>query len=303
MNLRVLLIESEAEELLFLQDVLREIEQERLLPEWPRIESYYAATWAEAERILSTSAPHAILLDVEMEQASQQPTETFRLVQAAAPDVPVILLVDPREESLATRLMRDGAQDFLFKSQVDCAPVAHTLRNAVLRQRLLCGARAASLTDSLTDLPNRASFLAIAARDHKLATQLNRRWILLVAEPKNLPQLSLAFGDHRLDLILAQAADRLRGIATPADLVARIGDRFFGLSIFESELESAEETCARIRTAAAEHDINVGVSIFPQRDPGRLGSLPSLDTMLALALANLPQQQPAQLVGRAAGTA
>ena len=50
--------------MLFLQDVLREIEQERLLPEWPRIEPLCAANRAEAERILSTSPPHAILLDL-----------------------------------------------------------------------------------------------------------------------------------------------------------------------------------------------------------------------------------------------
>ena len=38
MNLRVLLIESDPEEMLFLHDVLGEIEESRCLPEWPRIE-------------------------------------------------------------------------------------------------------------------------------------------------------------------------------------------------------------------------------------------------------------------------
>ena len=43
MNLRVLLIESEPEEMRFLQDVLREIEDGHWMPEWPRIEPLSAA--------------------------------------------------------------------------------------------------------------------------------------------------------------------------------------------------------------------------------------------------------------------
>jgi diguanylate cyclase (GGDEF)-like protein len=301
MTLRVLLIESQAEELLFLQDVLREIEQERLLPEWPEIECYCAATWAEAQRILSTSLPHAILLGVkqldgkqpEVKRLESGPDELapdstpFRSVQAAAPDVPVILLLEPAEEPQALRLMRDGAQDFLFKSQIDCGPLAHALRNAVVRHRILSAARAASLNDSLTGLPNRAGFLAIAARDRKLAERLGRRWMLLVAEPHNLLQITEAFGEQHRDLALAGIADQLRGLATPADLVARIGERHFAISVFESNVESAQAAWARIRAAAAEHRIDVGASIF---DPGFDSSRTfTVDAMLEQSLADLPQ--------------
>ncbi len=305
MTLRVLLIESEAEDVLFLQEVLREIEQERLLPEWPQIETYYAATLAEAERTLSTSLPHAILLSARMQPAGQQPAETFRLVQAAAPDVPVILLLEPGQEPLATRLMRNGAQDFLFKQQVDCVPLAHALRNAVLRQRLLSAARAGSLIDSLTGLPNRAAFLAIAARDRKLAEQFGRRWGLLVAEPENLLPFPTRFDQHHRDLTMSRAADQLRGIATPAHLVARIGDHRFAISVFENDLESAQETCARIRSTAAELGINIGVSIF---DPGvsifeSPRPLPTIDAMLEAALADVSQAQSPHALSKVAGAA
>jgi diguanylate cyclase (GGDEF)-like protein len=281
-------MEFEAEELLFLQDVLREIEQGRWLPEWPQIEPLYAASWAEAERMLASGAAHAILLDVESRQDgdAKQHTETFRLVQAGAPDVPVILLLEAGDQALATQLIREGAEDFLLKLQVDCGPLAHALRNAILRRRRLAAARAASLTDSLTSLPNRAGFLAVAARDRKLAERLGLRWMLLVAEPKNLTEMYRAFGEQRRDLELVKAAEQLRGIATPADLVARLGERHFAISVFDSEVESAEEAWARIRGAAAECHIEVGVSIFDEAR--RL----SLDAMIEQALADLPQRQP-----------
>ncbi len=206
MKLRILLIESEPEEMLFLHDVLREIEETRCLPEWPRIEPLPAATWQEAEPILSASPPHVILLDLNGEEGAG----VFRLVQAAAPEVPVILTVSSDDEAVAVKLIREGAEDFLFKNQIDCAPLAHALRNAVLRHRLLAAARAAALTDSLTGLCNRAGFLALAARDRKLAERLQRRWMLLIAEPKNSPEIAAAFGEQRRDLQLIEAADHLR---------------------------------------------------------------------------------------------
>lgn len=284
MTLRILLIESEAEELLFLQDVLREIEQERLLAEWPQIEPLYAATWAEAEKILATSASQVILLDVKV---GDQRAQTFQSAQTAAPDVPVILLLDSGDEELAARLIREGAEDFLLKNEVDCAPLAHAIRNAVLRHRRLSAAQAASLTDSLTGLPNRSGFLACAERDRKLAERLDRRWMLLVAEPRNLAEISRALGQQRRDLELVEAAEQLRSIATPADLVSRIGDRHFALGVFDSEVESAEEAWARIRAAAAEHRIDIGASIFDRERPL------SLDAMFDQAMADLPQTQDA----------
>jgi diguanylate cyclase (GGDEF)-like protein len=297
MNLRVLLIESEPEEMLYLHDVLREIEDGRWLPEWPRIEPLSAATWHEAERILSTSPPHAILLDLDLagenpegsQDLARQGAGIFRLVEALVPDVPVILVVNPGGEALAVKLMREGAEDFLCRTSIDCAPLAHALRNAVLRHRVLAAARAAALTDSLTGLCNRAGFLVSAARDRKLAERLERRWMLLIAEPKNLTEIATAFGEQRRDLELVEAADHLRCLVTPADALARIGERHFAISVFDGETETVEQSWARIRNAAAERRIELGVSIFHGGNPL------SVDAMIEQALADLPPPLPADL--------
>ena len=275
MNLRILLVESEPEEVVILQDVLREIEDERWLHEWPEIELLHAATWQEAEGILTNAAypgslPHAVLLNPDL--ADSQGAQTFRRFQACAPDVPVILLVNASDLSMATKLVREGAQDFLIQKQVDCAPLAHALRNAVARHRLLAAARAATLADALTGLPNRTSFLAQAARDRKLAERLGCRWMLLIAEPRRLTAAGEANGDRRRDLELrdlelVDTADSLRSIASPVDTLARIGERRFAMTIFDSELETLEEAWMRIRAAAAERRIEVGVSIFDPHRP------------------------------------
>src|ERR1700676_1178404 len=129
MALRVLLAESDPEEALFFQDVLSEIESGRYWTNWVHIEALHAASSSEAVRILENEIIDAILLDLNL--ADTQGLETFRRVQAAAPQVPIVLLIGLEDHTLAVRMVREGAQDFLIKQQVDCEPLAHVLRNAI----------------------------------------------------------------------------------------------------------------------------------------------------------------------------
>jgi diguanylate cyclase (GGDEF)-like protein len=198
----------------------------------------------------------------------------------------VILVMNSGDEALGVKLVREGAEDFLLKKAVDCAPLAHALRNAVLRHRLLAAARAAAFTDSLTGLCNRAGFLVSANRDRELAERLDRRWMLLIAEPKNLTEIAVAFGDQRRDLELVEAADHLRCMVTPADSLARVGERHFAIGVFDGEIESVEQSRARIRNAAAERRIELGASIFNGQNQL------SVDAMIEQAVADLPQAQP-----------
>ena len=45
------------------------------------------------------------------------------------------MLADQPDENLANRLLRDGAQDVLLKSELECTPLARSVRYAIERQR------------------------------------------------------------------------------------------------------------------------------------------------------------------------
>jgi diguanylate cyclase (GGDEF)-like protein len=271
MILRILLAESDPEEALFLRDVLNEMDAAPCWSDWVHLETLDASTWPDAAAILATEPVDVVLLDLALSDSHD--AETHRRLQAVAQQVPVILLIEPSGVSLAERLVRDGAQDFLIKQQVDCVPLAHAIRNAVERHRLLVAARAVSMTDQLTGLLNRATFLTLADRDRKLAERLHSRLTVMVAEPASLDALANAYGEQRRDLAMVEAADHLRSLAGPADLLARIDAGQFGLTIFETGVESAEEAWARLRTATAKHKISLGAAIF---DPERPLSLDGL---------------------------
>jgi PleD family two-component response regulator len=263
--MRVLLIESEQEDIVFLRDVLTEIGEGRYWSNWVNIDIVEAYSWSDAAAILANQPVDVILLDLDI--LDSHGVETFRNAQLAAPAIPMILLLGAYEEALGVQLVRAGAQDFLVKKQVDCAPLAHAMRNAIERHRLLTASRAASTHDALTGLLNRGGFLAAADRDRKLAERLGSRLMLMIAE---VPPAS---DEQRLDLALVEAADHLRRVTTPADVLGHIEPTRFGLAIFDTSLESVEAARARIHAALRPHRIQLGAAIFSSDHPVTLDAL------------------------------
>src|SRR5947207_11064335 len=135
MHLRILIIESDPEDLLFIEEALMEIEQGRLWIPWAEVETLTASTCMEAGIILPRDSVDIILLNPNL--SGGQGVTGFRLIQKLAPDIPIILLMDVADRDLGVQLVREGAQDFMVKKQIDCGPLAHSIRNAIERQRIL----------------------------------------------------------------------------------------------------------------------------------------------------------------------
>ena len=271
MNLRILVVESNPDDLLFLQDVLEELDGAPAWTTWTEVTPAYASTWEQASEHLSRESFHVVLLNPNLQDC--RGADTFRRCHALAPQLPVVLLLDrdgaPDDRGLAEQLVREGAQDFLAKDQVDCVPLARALRNAVDRHRLLCAARSVAMVDLLTGLLSRTAFLVLAERDLRLAERLGRRVILVLAEP------SRDTGNAALDrdLELVQAAEQLRGLVGSMDLVARIGPRRLAVAILDTDRESAEEVWARMHTASTRRNISLGAAVFDPGSPARLEDL------------------------------
>lgn len=273
MNVRVLIATSSSDEILFLQEVLEEVEYGRRWRGWTGIQPLEAASLDDAIAILSGKPVDAVLLDLSL--CGERPIDAFRRLQASAPRTPVILIVGPEEIEVAVRLLREGAQDFLIAHEVDAIPLAHALGNAMERHRLLSAARAGSREDALTGVLNGTAFLALADRDRRLAEKLGCRWMVMLAEPREdgspIPvSIQHQAAEQRRDLLLIQTADALRLLAGPTDLLARIGDLRFGLGIFDSPTESVEAAWSRIHSAAREDRISIGAAIFDARHPASL---------------------------------
>src|SRR5579864_9263165 len=62
--------------------------------------------------------------------------ESVRLARAVAPDVPLIVLTGLDDEAIAAKAMKEGAQDYLIKGQIENRALPRALRHAIERQRM-----------------------------------------------------------------------------------------------------------------------------------------------------------------------
>jgi glutamate dehydrogenase (NAD(P)+) len=123
-RLRVLLFEDEAGQLELLSRLLQEAKH-------PAIELTTTDSLGKGCPLLVKHRFDVILLDLELPDSSG--FETFRRVQAQAPEVPVIVLADREDTRTATRAVDAGAQNYLVKGELDAQRLARAIRYAVER--------------------------------------------------------------------------------------------------------------------------------------------------------------------------
>jgi two-component system cell cycle sensor histidine kinase/response regulator CckA len=89
----------------------------------------------EGLRRLEQSGIDVVLLDLSLPDATG--LETVRRTHAAAPEVPIVVLTGLADEAFALKAVREGAQDYLVKGQIDGNLLVRSMRYAIERGRLL----------------------------------------------------------------------------------------------------------------------------------------------------------------------
>jgi len=88
---------------------------------------------SKAVELLRSSNPDAILLDLSLPDS--QGLGTVIKIVAKVPDVPIIILTGQDDEALAVKALKEGAQDYLVKNQLDGNMLARTIRYAIERKQ------------------------------------------------------------------------------------------------------------------------------------------------------------------------
>jgi hypothetical protein len=141
-----------------------------------------------------------------------------------APNLPLLALAAPDEESLAIRLVRQGAQDFLLKSELDCLPLARLLSCAVARYQWSEGRRAQSLVDEVTGMWNDRGFAVLGQAQLGLAARCGLP-VLIASAERNGPEPAG-------ELELLEAAESFRSALPESAIAARLtGCRFAAVMV------------------------------------------------------------------------
>jgi signal transduction histidine kinase len=88
----------------------------------------------EAEIHLAKGGVDIVLLDMGL--PDEHGLDTVRRAHAAAPDVPMIVLTGLDDEALAAEALKEGAQDYLIKGQIENRALPRALRHAIERHRM-----------------------------------------------------------------------------------------------------------------------------------------------------------------------
>lgn len=165
MSQRVLLIQSDAAAAKTIVGALGHCSDQRFQVEWVRHCS---------EGLKTLDGIEAILLDLYLPDS--QGIETFDRLFRAAPNIPILLLIDPQHEKTARLAVQCGAQDYLFKDRLDAYLLPKTLgtmieraafAEALFEERERAQVTLNSIGDAVvsTDVSGRVTYLNLVAED------------------------------------------------------------------------------------------------------------------------------------------
>ncbi|HNB50823.1 MAG TPA: response regulator [Anaerolineales bacterium] len=125
---RLLLVEDNPADANFLQETFQATND-------PIFNLVWVRSLASALEQLAESNFDLILLDLYLPDSIGQ--HTFSQVHTFTSYTPIIILSGTQDENLAVRVVREGAQDYLRKGQVDGEVLKRSISYAIERQRLL----------------------------------------------------------------------------------------------------------------------------------------------------------------------
>ncbi|BAY74067.1 multi-sensor hybrid histidine kinase [Nostoc linckia NIES-25] len=125
-NIKVLLVEDNPGDVFLLQEFLKEVNT--VVVELMPVERL-----SKALSHLENEIFDVILLDLSLPDS--QGLESFVTAHQQAKATPIIVLTGINDETLATRAMQEGAQDYLVKGQVTGDLLVRSMRYAIERQR------------------------------------------------------------------------------------------------------------------------------------------------------------------------
>ena len=248
------------------------------------IDVVHAVQLQDALRCLKRDSFDVILLDLTLPDSHG--FNTFYDVYAYAPHIPVVVMTAIDDKSLALHTVREGAQDYVVKGQMEAGQLVRTIHFAIERHRTNERLRQLSMVDELTGLLNRRGFFSLGKQHIKIAEHANRQMLLFYTDVDRLKSINDRFGHAEGDLALRKIAGILKETFRSSDLIARLGGDEFTILAIDAIRDHAESMLARLDShlvRANQQDLRYALSLstgFARFDPQ---AAPDLEEMLAEA--------------------
>ena len=116
--------------------------------------------------------------------------------------------------------------------------------------------------DALTGLHNRRFFHETLARECARAHRYERKLSLVVFDLDDFKDVNDRIGHLAGDSVLAEAAERVRGVVRTSDIACRVGGDEFAVILPESAIGDADQLYRRIQNAISSRPLGQGGKLF-----------------------------------------
>lgn len=216
--IRVLLVENNPADAQHALDLLRETEK-------GQIEVVHVERLSSALHRLGRESFDAILMDRTL--VDTHGLDTLDLIQAALGRMPIVVLGKKDDEAADRQMIQHGAQEVVIKEGSTAEQLTRAVRHAVERKKAEQNLSYLAQHDPLTTLANRVLF-----RDrmtHAVAMAKRKKHVvgLVLCGLDRFKEANWMVGEEAGDLLLKEAADRLKKCLREVDTAARLsGDEF-----------------------------------------------------------------------------
>jgi diguanylate cyclase (GGDEF)-like protein len=146
---------------------------------------------------------------------------------------------------------RSAAHRFEEDAVRELEELAQRAGPAIENARRFREARELADLDALTGLHNRRYFHETLAREVSRAQRYGRQLALVVFDLDDFKAINDRIGHLAGDAVLAEIAERVRGVVRAADIACRVGGDEFAVVLPESSMEDADQLYHRLRGAVS----------------------------------------------------
>ncbi len=284
-RIRVLLIEDNPEDTFLIKEFLSPKAAADASFELEAVEQIQAGL----ER-LKKGGIDVILLDLFLPDS--RGFHSFLKVQGQAPGIPIVVMTSLNDESFATETVKQGAQDYLVKGQLNRTLLIRTIRYAIERQRIRreldrTNARLEqlALNDPLTGLLNRRGLQQVLSLKFPRVSLEDPDCLALLIDLDDFKKINDALGHGVGDVVLKEIANKLKASLRATDYAARIGGNEFMILLPETRLAEGIQVAEKVRLAVSASPIYLasGASVKVTASLGLVPlspTTPSIDQLL-----------------------
>jgi diguanylate cyclase (GGDEF)-like protein len=273
-SIRTLLIEDNPADAKLIQEVLAESPGAAFELEW-------VDGLAKGLQKLNSEPVDLVLLDLHLPES--RGLDTFFTTHACAPAVPIVVLTCLDDRELALKAVRNGAQDYLVKGQIDRRTLVRSMQFALVRHRMQIQQENPSWKDDLTKLLNRQGFLVLGEQLLRLADTSRDKLTLFYVGLDGWERVDEVQGRELGDAALQTIAAALRETFHDSEFVARVGEHQFAFMSYSSFAQAQPDTKDSFVAALQAHShrrqwpdpltVSWGVSVYDPAKPVELATL------------------------------